>query len=613
MKKMTTSHEALVWRAFAFLAASSLASTALADEAADARFRGTGKADPIRVENVRLTQGPATRQGTVTCDLAWDHSWRAAWNVDAEQHGGKGTLKLENWDAAWVFVKFREGSDGLWYHAMLATNRADHGVPAGVALDVGLNDAPSAGPSTGVPAIGLTSSAVGESGGRQGAGVFVYRKKQGSGPNDFKDVSLRWQHPILLGETPFDPAKAEVRVFAIQMVRVPECAFWAGDGSTNGVMGQFSAGLTIHPFRIASEQPITLGGDADDALLCREIGGRNPSNLEDFDPNAIQTLPEAFPKGFRAFYCMRNEITQQQYADFLNMIPYAAQSARSGKQVNAPPGTPGIRANNPDWGSGRLGVKIAGSGVANAPDPVIINRGSFVVSRSRENPGKPAVYAADEPDVACNFISHIDGSHYAAWAGLRPLSELEFEKACRGPLKPVPNEFAWGTAQIAGMSASNGAYRLRNIGKPDETAAWEGDGGPDATHGNAALAAVWVEATQKQDFGPLRAGIFATPASDRVSAGASYWGILDLSGNVIERCITLGNPAGRAFNGTHGNGSAFPWSEKGFCVRGSGCTRSGNAATLAAPHRVSDRSYGIYAMHDARKQAQGFRCARTAP
>ena len=594
MKQTTASR---LW-SFVFLAASLLIPAALANapavggaDAAAARFRGTGKADPIRIENVRRTDGPVAVRSTITFDLAWDHSWRAAWNVEAEQHGGKGTIKLESWDAAWVFVKFRQGRDGQWFHAMLATNRVDHPVPAAAMLDVGMRDD-----------------------GQQGAGVFVYRKVPSSGPNDFKDITLRWQHPLVVGEAPFDPAKAEVRVIAIQMVRVPECAFWAGDGATNSVMGPFSSSLTTHPFRIGSEQALALGGDAEEALVCREMGARNPSCLEDFDLNVTQTLPAAFPKGYRAFYCMRHEITQQQYVDFLNMLPYAAQSARSGRQVSAPPGTLGIKTTDPDLGSGRLGIKIAASGVAGGPDPVVIHRATFVASRTRENPGKPAVYAADEPHVACNFISHVDGSHYAAWAGLRPMSELELEKACRGPLKPVPNEFAWGTDRIAGLGATNGAYRLRNIGKPDETIAWEGDGGPDATHGNAALMLFRGESDPKLQYcGPLRAGIFATPTSDRVSAGASYWGILELSGNVIERCMTVGTPAGREFMGTHGDGNTIAWNDKGFCSRGGGCSRGGNAAMLVGPHRVSDRSLGIQLFHDSRKNAQGFRCVRTAP
>ena len=52
-------------------------------------------------------------------------------------------------------------------------------------------------------------------------------------------------------------------------------------------------------------------------------------------------------------------------------------------------------------------------------------------------------------------------------------------------MKPVPNEYAWGTDRIAGMEPKSGHYKLQNAGKPDETVVWEGDNGPDATHGNA--------------------------------------------------------------------------------------------------------------------------------
>ena len=69
-----------------------------ADPAA-ARFRGTGKADPIRIADIKKAAGPAG-QSAITFDLAWDHSWRAAWQVPEQAHGGKGTLNLESWDAA---------------------------------------------------------------------------------------------------------------------------------------------------------------------------------------------------------------------------------------------------------------------------------------------------------------------------------------------------------------------------------------------------------------------------------------------------------------------------------------------------------------------------------
>ena len=56
----------------------------------------------------------------------------------------------------------------------------------------------------------------------------------------------------------------------------------------------------------------------------------------------------------------------------------------------------------------------------------------------------------------------MDGAAYADWSGLRPMTELEFEKACRGNQTPVANEFAWGTASI---TAATG---ISNDGAADE-------------------------------------------------------------------------------------------------------------------------------------------------
>lgn len=48
-----------------------LASAAVAaDDHALARFRGPGRADPIRVTNVRGLPGPVAGQGTIVFDLA---------------------------------------------------------------------------------------------------------------------------------------------------------------------------------------------------------------------------------------------------------------------------------------------------------------------------------------------------------------------------------------------------------------------------------------------------------------------------------------------------------------------------------------------------------------
>ena len=100
----------------------------------------------------------------------------------------------------------------------------------------------------------------------------------------------------------FDPATAEVKVLALEMVYVPQGAFWLGDGTTNGVAGQFTAGLGSAPFRIESEQAIKLGGDTADYLNNHDAVGMDSGNMDDFNSDQPAILPAAFPKGYAAFY-----------------------------------------------------------------------------------------------------------------------------------------------------------------------------------------------------------------------------------------------------------------------------------------------------------------------
>jgi hypothetical protein len=55
--------------------------------------------------------------------------------------------------------------------------------------------------------------------------------------------------------------------------------------------------------------------------------------------------------------------------------------------------------------------------------------------------------------------------------------------------------------------------------------------------------------------GPVRTGIFATGSTARATSGAGYYGNMELSGNLWERVVTLGNATGRTFSGVHGNGA----------------------------------------------------------
>ncbi len=501
-------------------------------------------ANNIQVTNASLT-GQNTAEGywLVQFDLDWENSWRTS-------------SAPNNWDAAWVFVKYRittaNGGDDIWKHASLNNSGHSGGTGTASTIDAGLRTPGSAFDAATNPAVG----------------VFIYRSADGTGTFSITGAQLRWNYGNILADNP----SIEVKVFAIEMVYVPEGAFAVGSGGTeNGSFtnGSWTSGATI-PLSISSESALTIG--------------QSSGNLwETFSIIGAGTLPAAFPKGFAGFYSMKYGITQQQYVDFLNTLTYNQQNAR----VNGPPNAAaGTFTNN----ANRHKIKIHTSGVASTT---------------------PAIYETEHPFVANNFLSWMDGAAYSDWSGLRPMTELEFEKVSRGTIAPVANEYAWGTATIA-----NTAYTLSNSGLSNEGIATN----YSTTAGNARF---------NQDLGsidgPLRVGIFAGHDSNtgRITAGASRYGIMELSGNLWERPVTVGNADGRAFTGVHGDGTlstnghanetAWPGLISGEVTGavGSGL-RGGSWSSSAIFLRVSDRG-GAATTTTLRNGSYGFRGVRSLP
>jgi formylglycine-generating enzyme required for sulfatase activity len=108
------------------------------------------------------------------------------------------------------------------------------------------------------------------------------------------------------------------------------------------------------------------------------------------------------------------------------------------------------------------------------------------------------------------------------------MTELEFEKAARGANISVLREYAWGTTTIAQAVSSS----LTNGGQATEVSTSTGNG---LCAYNGASSTV---------LGPLRVGFAATSATIREGAGASFYGVMDLSGNLWEQAITVGWNAG---------------------------------------------------------------------
>jgi formylglycine-generating enzyme required for sulfatase activity len=298
----------------------------------------------------------------------------------------------------------------------------------------------------------------------------------------------------------------DVKVFGIEMVYIPEGAFYAGDHATS--TAAFRQGASDNdPWYITSEADLTVTngagngtGSGQTALLYYYVGDGNGG--EDATGSAF-TIPALFPKGYGAFYMMKGEVSQGEWVTFFNTLGATQRgnrditsAANAGKNSDAV-----VNRNNVSWG---------GSGDAILPGGVTDYRG-----------------------VAANFLSWDDLAAYLDWAGLRPMSELEYEKASRGPLLAVAGEYAWGTSSVLGIGS------ITNPGLATE----RGNGGSNVNVGSVA-------------GGPTRVGSFSSGVSGiRQASGGSYYGVMDLSGNVWERAITVGNVGGRTYQGArHGDG-----------------------------------------------------------
>ncbi len=313
-------------------------------------------ASDLEVRNAQLIAPRETGGETrVLFDVSWDNSWR----------------NQRNHDAAWVFVKL-VGPNGQVHLPLAASGHRVFSLSSDVMPDADLSVA------------------------KEGTGVFL-------APGDVFRGSVAWRVSLHIGgdigaalERAGDGAS--VQVYGIEMVYIPQGPFYVGD--PDPVAARFASywesdasGNPANFYHVQSESAIAVGPRAGHLYYAESTYGGDQQG----------PIPAAFPKGVDAFYLMKYELTQGQYAAFLNSLG-----------VNAT-----LRTH--------------------FDDPSYTNkRGSIVV--------RDGYYEAEYPDRGLNFMHWDDGLAFADWAGLRPMTEFEFTKAARGPEMPQTGAFPWGTA-----------------------------------------------------------------------------------------------------------------------------------------------------------------------
>ena len=371
----------------------------------------------------------------------------------------------------------------------------------------------------------------------EGTGFFIYP------PENFRgNVSYKLQVIIDTDgkDVKWDKLKG-LSVHGIEMVYIPKGEFTIGSPDEAAIKraSLYKSDANGKPkglVNIKSEDEIEVA-QKDEALYYW-----SENSLYNGDQKG--PIPGEFPKGYDAFYIMKYELTQGQYVDFLNTLPDSWTYKRS------PIGGKSYYKN-------RGGIRLVDE-----------------------------VYVADNPNRPLNYASFTDALAFTDWAALRPITELEYEKAARGPSKPIKAEFVWGTNTY------------------DDLERYVNENG-ELVYANG------YEESMIND-------------SNRASFGTSYYWVMDLSGSLWEKVITIGNPIGRAFKGSHGDGKLsfgnatnedWPKSDDevcGFGYRGGGYYEIGTGYSDFNPHSpIGYRYYGAWS-GGPNSIAYGYRAGRSA-
>ena len=481
---------------------------------------------------------PEVNESTLSFSISWENSWNLI----------NTSVGPENKDAVWVFAKARTSADGEWFHLPLLPQTYNFTCTPKLEAKVP----------------------------QDGRGAFISLAAVGASSVSSCRIELEVDSTLQL-------EKLDIRIYGIEMVYIPQAAYWLGDATSKY---SFINAETQAPYFLNSEDQLETGSE--DQLETGLTAG-----LTSLGENRPATdIPAAYPKGFAAFYCMKYEISQEQFVDFLNSLPKNQQQNHIAVPLTSPAGTFALAP----YEQNRNGIAIKYPAIQDMAAVFSLN------GNKNEIFGE----ADDAATRACNFLNWENVTAYLDWAALRPMTELEFEKISRGPAEPVAKEFAWGTP-----FAENGNTVLQD-GTAFETVAENGQDTVGLANYGAGLQEGYLQ-------GPLRTGFAATAETNRITAGSSWYGVMEMSGNVWEACVST-NSEGLQYKGLQGDGQL---NEQGFANTNSWPAKAGSGHRGGAWNSliknkleyefrdlaVSDRYYAFLAV--SRRNTTGGRGVRT--
>lgn len=435
------------------------------------------EANNLMVENFGVSAtDSANNTITFQADFMWENGWKS----------------VEGNDAVWVFLKFSTDGGATWSHASMAGSGSN---------PIGFN--PTTGFDIKVP--------------QDERGFFLEQTSFTTGTVDVQDVQFVWDY-AQDGLTD-DVAMASntiTRVFAIEMVKVPEGAFYAGDGNSSSDFRFVQGSGDTDAWYIQSENAINVINTVSDGFYYQSAGATG----EDAS-GATFLIPASYPKGYGSFYMMKYELTEEQWIGFFNTLTYEQKLTRD--------------------------ITHSFQGGKNTDS---IHNRNTISWDSNDDRALATTLRADRP---VSYLSWPDMLAYADWAGLRPMTELEYEKAARGTdIQPVANEYVWGKTALNDAQASE---IFPDTDETGEEQIFDGSAninrnGLSWTSGDGRIGGV-----AEGQKGPLRVGIFAEETTNRATSGAGYYGNMELSGNLHEMVVTVGRTEGRQFLATHGDGT----------------------------------------------------------